>query len=127
MIFATNKDVVFVENLRVQTIIGIYDWERVTPQPVLIDLALFNDTQQVAHQHSLADGVNYKEVCEAVSHWTQSMQAQLVEELAEHLAEQLLKHYPISKVTIKISKPMAIKEASGVGVQITRERMERID
>ncbi len=124
MIFATNKDVVFIEELVVNTIIGIYNWERVTPQPVLIDLALFNDTQKVANDHSLLDGVNYKKVCEDVSQWTQAMQAELVEELAEYLADKLLANYPISKVTIKISKPIAIKQASKVGVQITRERME---
>lgn len=123
MIFATNKDVVFVEGLTVKTVIGIYDWERVIEQPVVIDLALFSNTHQVAESHSLADGVNYKMVCDDVTAWTKLLKPKLVEELAEYLAKQLFDKYPISKVTIKIGKPIAITDANVVGVQITRENI----
>lgn len=120
MILATEDNVVFVEGLIVKSVIGLYDWERTITQPVTIDMILYTDTQQVAQNHDLATGVNYKAVCEDVTAWTQAMQAELVEELAEHLASQLLSKYQISKVTIKIGKPIAITEAELVGVQITR-------
>lgn len=121
MMFATTKDVVFIEGLTINTVIGVYNWERKIEQPVQMDIALFNDTHIVAESHNLANGVNYKSVCDDVTEWTKAMQPKLVEELAEHLANELLANYPVSKVTIKIGKPIAIASANLVGVQITRE------
>ncbi len=120
MIIATDEDVIFIEGLTVKAVIGLYDWERAIKQPVIIDMALYTNTKQVAQSHSLANGVNYKAVCNDVTNWTQTLQAELVEELAEHLANKLLDKYQISKVSIKIGKPIAITEANMVGVQITR-------
>ncbi len=124
MLFTTDKDVVFIEGLTIKTIIGLYKIERFIKQPVEIDVLLFSDTQKVAKSNDLKNGVNYKAVCDDLSKWTQALKSELVEELAEQLAEKLLKKYAIKEVTLKISKPMAIKQASRVGVQITRKASE---
>lgn len=120
MILPTEENVIFIEGLTVKAVIGLYEWERQITQPIFFDIALYTNTHQVAQSHNLAKGVNYKAVCDDVTEWTQAMQAELVEELAEHLASQLLDKYQISKVSIKIGKPIAITEANMVGVQITR-------
>lgn len=120
--FATDKDLVFIEGLVVNTVLGIYEWERAIEQPVKIDIVMFSDTKKVADSHDLSTGVNYKAVSEAVESWTRDLQPELVEELAEYLANKLLTKYPIDKVSIKIGKPIAISQADLVGVQITRKK-----
>lgn len=122
MIFATDHDLIFIEGLTIDTVIGLYDWERTITQSVIIDLVLYSDTKRVANSHDLTQGIDYKKVSDDVTRWTQDMQAELVEELAEHLADQLFANYAVDKVTLKISKPTAIEQARGVGVQITRHR-----
>lgn len=120
MILPTEDNLVYIEGLTIKTVIGLYDWERKIKQPVVIDMVLYTDVDAVAQSHNLAKGVNYKAVCDDVTLWTQELKAELVEELAEHLAGKILAEYQVSKITIKVGKPIAITETKMVGVQITR-------
>lgn len=116
----TESDVVFVKGLKVEAVIGVYDWERAITQPLLIDIALETDISQAAASDDVNHALSYKEVCDDVSMWCQELKAQLLEHLAEHIADKLLVNYPCHKVTLSIAKPTAIKPAEAVGVQITR-------
>lgn len=118
--FHTQSDVVFVKGLKVEAVIGVYDWERAITQPLLIDMALETDISHAAVSDDVKDALNYKAVCDDVSLWCQEIQAKLLEHLAEQIAEKVLAHYSCHKVTLIIAKPTAIQEANAVGVQITR-------
>ncbi|WP_199507873.1 MULTISPECIES: dihydroneopterin aldolase [unclassified Psychrobacter] len=116
----TESDVVFVKGLEVKAVIGVYDWERAITQPLRIDIALETDISKAAASDDVGDALNYKAVCDDVTEWCQSIQAQLIEHLAEAIAQKLLASYPCTKVTLSIAKPTAIGAADAVGVQITR-------
>ena len=116
----TESDVVFVKGLEVKAVIGVYDWERAITQPLRIDIALETDISKAAASDDVVDALNYKAVCDDVTEWCQSIQAQLIEHLAEAIAQNLLAGYPCTKVTLSIAKPTAIGAADAVGVQITR-------
>ncbi|MGB3109796.1 MAG: dihydroneopterin aldolase [Psychrobacter alimentarius] len=118
--FHTQSDVVFVKGLKVEAVIGVYEWERVITQPLLIDIALETDISRAAVSDDVSDALNYKAVCDDVSAWCQALKAQLLEHLAEQIADNLLAKYATHKVTLSIAKPTAIKPADAVGVQITR-------
>lgn len=118
--YHTQADVVFVKGLKVEAVIGVYQWERTITQPILLDIALETDISQAAKSDEVKDALNYKAVCDDVIVWCQSIQAQLVEHLAVQLADRLLAKYPCQQVTLSVAKPTAIKEADAVGVQITR-------
>jgi dihydroneopterin aldolase len=118
----TESDVVFVKGLKVEAVIGVYDWERAITQPLLIDIALETDISQAAASDDVNHALSYKEVCDDVSVWCQALKAQLLEHLAEHIASKLLANYPCHKVTLSVAKPTAIKPAEAVGVQITRHK-----
>lgn len=118
--FHTQSDVVFVKGLKVEAVIGVYEWERVITQPLLIDIALETDISRAAESDDVSDALNYKAVCDDVSAWCQTIQAQLLEHLAGQIADNLLAKYATHKVTLSIAKPTAIKPADAVGVQITR-------
>ncbi len=113
-------DVVFVKGLKVEAVIGVYEWERAITQPILIDIALETDISKAIVSDEVADALNYKEVCDDVSVWCKELKAKLLEHLVGQLAEKLLAKYSCQKVTLSVAKPTAIKEAEAVGVKITR-------
>lgn len=121
MLYPTEEDVIIIDGLRVDAIIGIYDWERVMTQAIIIDMALFTDVTNVAQTQDLSQGINYKAVCEQVSKWVKDKKFELLETLVEYVSKQLLDNWPISKVSIRAVKPNAITLADAVGVQITRK------
>lgn len=118
--FHTESDVVFVKGLKVEAVIGVYDWERAITQPLLIDIALETDISKAAISDDVSHALNYKAVCDDVSAWCKDIKAELLEHLAEQIATKLLENYACQKLTLSIAKPTAIKQADAVGVQITR-------
>ena len=118
--FHTQSDVVFVKGLKVEAVIGVYEWERVITQPLLIDIAMETDISRAAVSDDVSDALNYKEVCDDVSAWCQAIQAKLLEHLAGQIADKLLAKYSCHKITLSVAKPTAIEQADAVGVQITR-------
>ena len=118
--FHTESDVVFVKGLKVEAVIGVYEWERAITQPLLIDIALETDISRAAISDDVNDALNYKAVCDDVSAWCQAIKAQLLEHLAGQIADKLLAKYSCHKITLSVAKPTAIKQADAVGVQITR-------
>ena len=118
--YPTEADVVFVKGLKVEAVIGVYEWERAITQPILIDLALETDVSQAAVSDDVKDALNYKAVCDDVSAWCQEIKAKLLEHLISQIADRLIGKYPCQKVTMSVAKPTAIQQAEAVGVQITR-------
>ncbi|WP_296207789.1 dihydroneopterin aldolase [Psychrobacter sp. UBA3480] len=118
--FHTQSDVVFIKGLKVEAVIGVYDWERAITQPLLIDIALETDISRAAVSDDVSDALSYKEVCDDVSEWCKEIQAKLLEHLAGQISDKIFAKYDCQKITLSIAKPTAIAQADAVGVQITR-------
>lgn len=115
-----STDVIFVEGLKVDAVIGVLEWERHITQPLYIDVSMSFDVSRAAQSDAVEDTVSYKSVCDDITLWCQQTHAQLLERLAVLIADNLLQNYPISHVTVKIAKPTAIASAASVGVKISR-------
>ena len=113
-------DRVFIEDLRIQTVIGVFDWEREITQTVSLDLEMAFDITGAARSDSIADTLNYKAVSKRLIQFVESSEFQLVEALAEHCAEIILSEFPVGWVRLKLSKPGAVRGSSAVGVIIER-------
>ncbi len=118
--FHTQSDVVFIKGLKIEAVIGVYDWERAITQPLLIDIALETDISRAAVSDDVSDALSYKEVCDDVSEWCKEIQAKLLEHLAGQISDKIFAKYDCQKITLSIAKPTAIAQADAVGVQITR-------
>lgn len=118
--FHTQSDVVFIKGLKVEAVIGVFDWERAITQPLLIDIALETDISRAAVSDDVGDALSYKEVCDDVSEWCKEIQAKLLEHLASQISDKLFAKYDCRKIALSIAKPTAIAQADAVGVQITR-------
>lgn len=115
-------DIVFIEQLEVEALIGIYDWERRIRQPLWFDIEMNFDNRIPAASDAIADTLDYKAVSKRVMAYVQATGFGLVETLAERVAELILAEFPVMRVRLKLSKPGAVRGARAVGVCIVRER-----
>jgi dihydroneopterin aldolase len=119
---AEYADRIFLRGLSAECIIGFIDWERHTPQTLLIDLELPCDCTRAARNDSVEDTIDYKRVAKRVLAWIPDTQFHLVETLAHRLALLLLAEFALEWVRVTVNKPGAIRHSRDVGVSIERRR-----
>ncbi len=113
-------DIVFIRDLRIETIIGIYDWERVTPQTVRLDLEMAWDNRGPAEGDDITRALDYKQVSKRLIQFIGASRFLLVETLAEQVAAIVRDEFGSPWVRVRVAKPGAVKGAAEVGVQIER-------
>ncbi len=114
-------DKIFLSDLRIETVIGIYDWERKIRQPVSIDLEMGTDIRRAATTDHIDDTLNYKGVAKRLIEFVGAAEYQLVETLAERVAGIVLDEFGVPWVRVRLSKPGAVRGSKDVGVEIVRE------
>jgi dihydroneopterin aldolase len=118
-------DKIFLHELKVETIIGIWEWERKIRQTVIIDLEMSADIARAAATDDVADTLNYKSVAKRIQSFVADSSFQLVETLAERIAEIIRGEFGVAWVRVTVHKPGAIRGSRDVGIDI--ERGERPD
>lgn len=113
-------DTVFIEGLTVETIIGIYDWERKVRQPVVLDVEMAFDNTRPAASESIEDTLDYKAVSKRLIAFVETSSFQLVETLAERCAGIIRDEFGVAWVRLKLAKPGAVRGAKSVGVVVER-------
>ena len=117
-------DTIFLHGLKVDTVIGIWDWERKIRQTVVIDLDMSADIAKAAATDSVEDTLNYKLVAKRVQQFVADSSFHLVETMAEEIAAIVNGEFGVDWVRVRVNKPGAIRGARDVGVLI--ERGQRI-
>ncbi len=115
-------DSVFVRNLTVSTIVGVYPEERTRPHRVIVSFELFADTRAAAQSDDLEDALDYGEAASRVAEFVRGSRFELIEALADGIAALLLEGYPAARVVVEVLKPGAVTDAETVGVKIERSR-----
>ena len=113
-------DIVFLRDLRIETVIGIYDWEREIKQTVVLDLEMASDVRKAAASERIEDALNYKAVAKRMIQFVGESRFQLVETLAERCAEIILSEFGVPWVRLSVNKIGAVTGARDVGVLIER-------
>ncbi len=113
-------DIIFLHDLRIETVIGIWEWERKIRQTVAIDLDVSADIAKAAETDCVDDTLNYKLIAKRVQQFVSESSFQLVETLAEKIAGIVLDEFDVSWVRVRVNKPGAIRGARDVGVIIER-------
>jgi dihydroneopterin aldolase len=118
-------DKIFLRELKVETIIGIWEWERKIRQTVIVDLEMSADIAKAAATDDVADTLNYKSVAKRIQSFVADSSFQLVETLAEKIAEIVREEFGVAWVRVTVHKPGAIRGSRDVGIDIERgERPE---
>lgn len=113
-------DKVFIEGLLVKTIVGVLDWERVTPRLVRFDLELGWDIRPAATSDALEDALDYAAVSERITNFVENSRFQLIETMAEEVAKIVQQEFGVSWLRLRLTKPGAVPTAEGVGIIIER-------
>ena len=117
-------DRIYLRDLRTETIIGIYDWERKIRQTVSFDFEFPADIRRAAKTDSIEDTLNYKSVAKRVLAFVETSEYHLVETLAEEVARLILKEFSVEWVRVNLNKPGAVRGSRDVGVMIERSRAD---
>lgn len=114
-------DKLIIKDLLVRGIIGINDWERTTPQDILINIEIKADLKQAGETDDLNHSVNYRSVAKQVIAHAESAERLTVEALAEDIAKICLAHPGAKAAKVRVEKPGAVRFAASVGVEIKRQ------
>ena len=113
-------DIVYIRELEIETIIGIYDWEREQKQTVSLDLEMGTDIALAASSEDIANTLDYKAVAKRLIHFVESSEFFLVETMAEKIAQIVLDEFSVPWLKLRLGKPGAVTGSKDVGVIIER-------
>ncbi len=114
-------DTVFLRQLQLEAVIGVYDWERKIRQPLCMDLEIATDVRRAAASDRIQDALDYQAVARRITEYVAGSEFQLVETLAERCAELLIREFAVTWLRLTVHKPDAVENAASVGVAIERE------
>jgi 7,8-dihydroneopterin aldolase/epimerase/oxygenase len=113
-------DIVFINDLEVKTVIGVYDWERKIRQRLVFNIELGCDLRLAGETDDLMDTFDYYEISKAIYAFTEESEFQLIEVLAESVSKMVMNKYGIKWISLSLQKPDAVDSCKSVGVKIER-------
>jgi dihydroneopterin aldolase len=113
-------DIIYLKDLRIDTIVGIYAWERRTRQTVIFDIEMGADISKAARTDAIEDTLNYKAVAKHIISFVENSDCQLIETLAERVADILLREFKVPWLRLSLNKQGAVRGVRDVGVIIER-------
>ncbi|MBN3563751.1 dihydroneopterin aldolase [Aliamphritea spongicola] len=113
-------DIVYIKGLEIETIIGIYDWEREIRQRVVLDIEMGTDILSAASSEDVDNTLNYKTISERLIDFIANSEFQLIETMAEEVTKILANEFGVRWVRLQLGKPGAVPAAQDVGIIIER-------
>ena len=117
-------DIIFLRELKVETLIGVYDWERIVPQTLQIDLDIALPNNRACQSDDIADALDYSDIVRHLKRVLADRHFNLLEALAEHVAQILLKDFNAPWVKVSVAKLQAIRGSRMVGICIERGQVK---
>ena len=117
-------DTIFLRELKIDTLIGVYDWERKVPQTLQIDLDIAMPNSKACSSDNIEDALDYAEIVKHLKQVLTSRHFNLLEALAEHIAQILLKDFNAPWVKVSVAKLQAIRGSKMVGICIERGQVK---
>ncbi|MEO1932915.1 MAG: dihydroneopterin aldolase [Pseudohongiella sp.] len=115
-----NMDIVYIRELEIEAIIGIYGWERKKKQLVSIDLEMGTDITAAAASENIGKTLDYKSVAKCLIDYVGKSEFMLVETLAENIAKIVMEEFSVPYLKLRLGKPGAVTGSKDVGIIIER-------
>jgi dihydroneopterin aldolase len=113
-------DILYIRNLKVDAVVGIFSWEKRIRQPLHLDLEIALDIRKAAATDDIQYALDYKTVSTRLSQFISQSEWHLIETLAEKIAALLMEEFGVTWLRLKLSKPAALPAADSVGLMIER-------
>ena len=116
----TTMDIIFLRELKIDTLIGVYEWEKRVPQTLQIDLEIALPGSLACQTDNIDDALNYADVVRDIQTALASRHYNLIEALAESIAQILIDDFKAPWVKVSVAKLQAIRGSKMVGICIER-------
>jgi dihydroneopterin aldolase len=113
-------DIIFIRDFRLSITVGLYDWERIAPQTVQFDLEIGIPGNRAAQSDTINDTIDYAKVVQRIEESLRDNKIQLLEKLAEHIAQLVTSEFQAPWVKVSVTKLSALKNVKQLGVTIER-------
>jgi dihydroneopterin aldolase len=113
-------DKIFLRELKIETIIGFWEWERRIKQVVSLDLEIGTDARIAAGSDRIAGTLNYEQLAKRLVEFVGASEYQMVEALATAIGEIVIREFGAPWVKVSVAKPGAVPAAREVGIVIER-------
>lgn len=113
-------DIIFLREVKAETVIGVYDWERTAPQHILLDMEIGIPSEVPCHTDNIGDTIHYGEVVERIRSSLAEQHFLLIEALAEHIAKIIRDEFGAPWVKVSVTKLNILQDVRYVGVCIER-------
>ncbi|HEX5337909.1 MAG TPA: dihydroneopterin aldolase [Gallionella sp.] len=113
-------DIIFLRELKIETLIGVYEWEKQVPQTLQIDLDIALPDSRACATDDICDALNYADIVRRIQTELTSRHFNLIEALAEHIAQIILKDFNAPWIKVSVAKLQAIRGSKMVGISIER-------
>jgi len=117
-------DIIFLRELKVDTLIGVYEWEKRVPQTLQLDLEIALPNSRACQSDDIADALDYAKIITHIQDVLGSRHFNLLEALAEHIAQILLDDFRAPWVKVSVAKLHAIRGSRMVGISIERGQLK---
>jgi 7,8-dihydroneopterin aldolase/epimerase/oxygenase len=117
-------DVIFLSEIKLDTTIGVYAWERVKPQTIQLDLEIGLAHSRAGKSDDVSDTIDYAAVVECIRATLAEKNYHLAEALAEHIARLILTEFGAPWTRVTVTKLGLMKFVKRVGVTIERGQRE---
>ena len=114
-------DIIFLHELKAKTLIGIYPWERQVAQTIQLDLEIALPTSKACQTDNFEDALDYALIVKRINEILSQKQFSLLEALAEHIAQIILKEFKSPWVRVSVAKLSMIRGVKKLGVSIERK------
>lgn len=121
---SSTMDTVFIRDLSMDAVIGVFGWERQVRQRISIDLEMGIDIAAAAKTDALQDTLDYKAISQRIRDLVDNNQPQLVETLIELIAKTIMTEFKVPWISITVAKPGAVRGSAAVGVTIERGKKQ---
>ena len=118
----SNMDKIFISELKVKTKLGVPAWERMIAQTIILDIEIGYDLSAACKSDAIADTIDYGAVVARIHETLKEHSFQLVEALAEHVCQLILKEFGAESVKVKVAKPAILAGLKALGVVIERNK-----
>lgn len=115
------SDVVYIRGLEVESLIGVYDFERHAPQRLVLDIEINFDCRPAGETDDLALALDYDRLSKALRAWCLEQSFELIESLAEGICRLIHEMFAVQRVLLTVNKPGAVSDCQGVGIRIERQ------
>jgi dihydroneopterin aldolase len=115
-------DIIYLNDLRIETVVGVNEWERRVKQTIVLDVEMGADIQRAATADDISQTLDYKAVAKRIVSFVGGSSFHLVETLAERVADILIDEFKVPWCRLRLNKQGAVRYVRDVGVVIERGR-----